>query len=114
MENLKASFAQDDKEKLDTSKKKDNLVDPTSPRLRRAWKEPLKDKESDKNAYNNKKELKKIEHSIEKLEKEIKDLIIKFEKLNYGSREYYEAEAKLKELQETLVEKNKIWEDLLA
>jgi ATP-binding cassette subfamily F protein 3 len=107
MENLKASFAKDDKDKLDAGKKKDDIVG------KEFTNDKNNDKKNDKNSYNNKKELKKIELSIEKLEKEIADLIIKFEKLNYGSREYYEAEAKLKELQEMLKDKNKIWESTL-
>ncbi|MFC1842513.1 ABC-F family ATP-binding cassette domain-containing protein [Candidatus Dependentiae bacterium] len=66
-----------------------------------------------KNKYSQQKQLKKLESSIAKLEKEIRSLMGVFETLEYGTEKYSDATKKLAALQDKLKEKNKAWEALM-
>ncbi|MFC1841821.1 ABC-F family ATP-binding cassette domain-containing protein [Candidatus Dependentiae bacterium] len=74
----------------------------------------IEKKRKPKNNYQERKELKKLESSIEKIEKEIANLMVKFENLSYGTKDYNDATAKLTELQNRLQEKNDAWEKMLS
>lgn len=66
------------------------------------------------NNYEKNKEIKKLEAAIDKLEREIKELLVKFEKFSYGTKEYFAAQDSLKELQAKLSQKTLAWEELLG
>lgn len=66
------------------------------------------------NSYEQQKEIKKLEAAVEKFEREIKALLLKFEKISYGTKEYCQAQEKLKELQAKLDEKTACWEKLIS
>lgn len=67
-----------------------------------------------KRDYTKRKELKKLESRIEKLEKEISSLMAKFEMLEYGTDAYSQATKKLTELQTKLKENNNAWEQMMG
>ena len=69
--------------------------------------------ETGKEIYLQRKQLKKAESAIEKLEKKIANLMKKFEAIEYGTEEYSKASADLQKLQSDLVQKNKEWEALM-
>ena len=63
--------------------------------------------------YLQKKQLKKIESAIERLEKKIADLMRTFENLEYGTEKYNQATTKLQDLQREFKEKQGAWENLM-
>jgi len=71
------------------------------------------EKTSGKEGHLQRKQLKKVESSIGKLEKKIADLMKQFETIAYGTDEYSDASARLQKLQSDLAQKNQEWEMLM-
>jgi len=85
----------------------------TESREKRVGQGREKSKESKTQEYTQKKQLKRVESAIERLEKKVKDLMVTFESLEYGTQKYDEATAKLQKLQNELREKQSSWEALM-